>query len=55
MTLREHRRLRPIVKAMKSGTRATIPAWQADISAAAAEMAGYEVVIAADGDGEDLE
>lgn len=53
MTLCEHHSLRPVVKAVKSGTKATIPAWQADISAAAVEMAEYEILIA-DGDGKDL-
>lgn len=40
-TLREHHRLRPVLKAMKSGTRATIPAWQVDISNTVAEIEAY--------------
>lgn len=51
-----HRRLRPVVKAMKAGTRATIPAWQRNISASAVDMESYEgIEVTGEADQDDLD
>lgn len=41
-----------MLKAIKAGTKATIPAWQVDISASVDEIETYEVIVL-DGDGEE--
>ncbi|KZP03199.1 hypothetical protein FIBSPDRAFT_969225 [Athelia psychrophila] len=42
-TLLIHRRLRPAVKTVRSGTRRTIPAWQVAISEVVEDMESYEI------------
>lgn len=55
MTLREHHKLRPVLKAIRSGTKATIPAWQVAISAVVMEMGTYEGIQTENNDAEDSE
>lgn len=53
VTLYEHHRLRPVLKAIKSGTKATIPAWQVSISAMVVEIGTYEGIQVESNDMED--